>query len=78
MTMITSVSMAVSVLGGTNAVAKMLNATSQSVSNWRRTDRFPANSYVTVQGRLHKLGMTAPDSLWPMKGAKKTSARKKK
>jgi hypothetical protein len=68
--MLPSTRIVIDVLGGGQKVATMLGTTAKVVSGWRTTDRFPAATYVTLQGRLKKMGLSAPDSLWPMKGAK--------
>lgn len=56
-------------LGGNMAVARVLNASPQAVSNWRRFDTFPSNTYVALSAALRAIDKSAPPSLWAMKGA---------
>jgi len=70
MTMMTSTHTVIDVLGGNRKVAGLLHTSGKAVSNWRARDTFPAATYVTLQAHLKKMGLSAPDSLWPMKGAK--------
>lgn len=65
---LTSTSEVIDALGGTAAVARMLNAKMQSVSNWRATQTFPPQTYVAIKAELRKIDRDAPDSLWRMLG----------
>lgn len=53
-------------LGGTTAVARLLGRKVTAVSNWRRFDAFPANTYLALNAALRTKGKTAPASLWGM------------
>jgi hypothetical protein len=68
-TQLETVGEVVDALGGTGAVADMVNNTDAAVSNWRSAGRFPANTYILIRGELKKIGRRAPDSLWSMKMA---------
>jgi hypothetical protein len=54
-------------LGGTGAVAKVLETSPAAVSNWRAANRFPARSYLTLMEALKRKDYTAPDLLWTMR-----------
>ena len=57
----------VNALGGTKAVAEFIGRTDPAVSNWRKRDRFPANTYTTFKRELDRRRLTAPDVLWCMR-----------
>jgi hypothetical protein len=59
----------VDALGGTGAVAELTRNTDSAVSNWRRAEHFPANTYLILKGELKKIDCCAPDTLWSMKMA---------
>lgn len=71
MSNLTSVPLVIDVLGGNQAVAQLNETTGKVVSHWRSTGKFPAHSYVAIHKRLKKMGFTAPDKLWPMRGVKR-------
>ena len=54
----------VTALGGTDAVAKMFNVTSQAVSVWRVRGHFPPHTFSKIQTELLMLQSTADLSLW--------------
>lgn len=54
---------------GNVAVARLTGRTPTAVSNWRRFETFPSNTYVALTEALAAIGETAPDSLWAMAGA---------
>jgi hypothetical protein len=56
-------------LGGNQAVSKLTGCTAQAVSNWRRFDSFPSNTFVAMTGALAMSGQFAPASLWGMRAA---------
>jgi hypothetical protein len=56
----------VDILGGTRAVAKLTGRSDPAVSNWRKANSFPANTYLTLKSALEEKGATAPYSLWGM------------
>ena len=39
----------VDILGGTRAVAKLTGRSDPAVSNWRKANSFPANTYLTLK-----------------------------
>jgi hypothetical protein len=51
-------------LGGTEAVAKMFNVTSQAVSVWRVRNALPPHTFPTISQELLKRGLAADLSLW--------------
>jgi hypothetical protein len=56
----------ISALGGTAAVAELMNCSLSVVSNWKKAATFPARSYVRLSGALTERGQSAPASLWKM------------
>jgi len=53
-------------LGGNKAVAQMTGRKYNAAANWRAFPKFPSNTFLVMRGELHKLGKTAPASLWGM------------
>jgi hypothetical protein len=53
-------------LGGTAAVALITGRKYSAAFNWRKFNRFPANTFRDLQKALAAKGHTAPDSLWGM------------
>ena len=53
-------------LGGVSVVAHMTGRSDGAAWNWTSFDRFPANTFVVIQGALAKENCTAPASLWGM------------
>ena len=54
-------------LGGIDEVATLTNRKSDAVWNWdRRSETFPANTFVVMTQALNARGLTAPISLWRM------------
>lgn len=51
-------------LGGNQAVERITGRSPQAVSNWRRFQTFPANTYAVMTHALSRIGKTAPPSLW--------------
>jgi len=66
----------VDALGGKDAVCDLLDATPKQVWNWinRKGGKFPACYYVKMQAALKRRGVTAPPSLWTMRGLEKKRA----
>lgn len=61
-------------LGGTNAVADMLDVVPSAVSNWRSAGRFPSHTYVLMASHLRGMGARAtPGYLWGMTKKKSRS-----
>jgi hypothetical protein len=56
----------VKALGGTRAVAELTGRSDPAVSNWRKANSFPANTYLVLKSALAEKNITAPDSLWGM------------
>jgi hypothetical protein len=59
----------VDALGGTGAVANLVGKTDAAISNWRKSDQFPAYTYLRIRAELEKASKSAPDSLWAMAAA---------
>jgi len=57
----------IDLLGGNPAVARLTSSTAKAVSNWRRFDRFPADTYLVIKAELMRNGHSAPDHLWSMR-----------
>jgi hypothetical protein len=55
-------------LGGIEAVAKLTGADPKSVYNWHAINRFPADTYCTMQVELVRVGCYARPHLWHMRG----------
>lgn len=54
-------------LGGTAKVQALTGRKyAQSVSNWRKSDRLPPDTFVILSAELERLGRNAPPSLWRM------------
>lgn len=51
-------------LGGTLATAKIARRSMQAVSNWRKANRLPAETFLTISQELKSRGETAPPALW--------------
>ena len=63
-------------LGGNQAVSQLTGRTAQAVSNWRRFDSFPSNTFVAMTAALAMSGQFAPASLWGMRAAEMQAKRK--
>jgi hypothetical protein len=59
-----SASDVIDALGGTKATAQSARRTPQAVSNWRVTNKLPAETFLTISQELRSRGMDAPPSLW--------------
>ena len=64
---LTTIDAVIDELGGTNAMAHMMAAPKSAVSNWRRDNSFPANTYLAIKAALKAKRLSAPDHLWPMR-----------
>lgn len=54
---------------GTGAnLARRLNVSLVTISDWRREEHFASNTFVVMNGDIAEKGFTAPPSLWRMKG----------
>lgn len=54
-------------LGGTGATARLTNRKyDQAVSNWRKSGRLPADTFVVISNELKKMGLRADPSIWGM------------
>ena len=74
---LTSVAAVIKAFGGRKNFAKIMQASPQSVDNWRRAKIFPANTYVMLQTEIYLAGFrSAPPQLWAMKQHR--TARKRK
>lgn len=51
-------------LGGTAATARLTGRRDQHVSNWRRSGRLPADTFLVMKVELRGRGCTAPAKLW--------------
>jgi hypothetical protein len=56
----------ISSLGGLNAVGTLTKASAKSVWNWKKTNKFPAKTYLAIVSALGHQGDTAPNNLWNM------------
>lgn len=56
-------------LGGLDRLCEVTGANKKQVYNWVGDGKkFPASTYVAINRELERLGATAPDSLWTMRG----------
>jgi hypothetical protein len=53
-------------LGGLGAVAELTHTKAKSVWNWKKSNRFPAKTYLALISALGHKGDSAPNSLWNM------------
>jgi hypothetical protein len=69
----------IAALGGDADVMRRHRASAPSLSNWRRTRKFPAKEYKLMIDDLAALGFAAPPSrLWGQRdGGQRQRARKK-
>jgi hypothetical protein len=58
----------IQVLGGTSALARLVDVVPSAVSNWRRLGRFPARLYLQMRDELADRGVLAERHLWGMSG----------
>jgi hypothetical protein len=58
----------IQVLGGTSALARLVDVVPSAVSNWRRLGRFPARLYLQMRDELADRGVFAERHLWGMSG----------
>jgi len=75
MSQISSTNVLIDVLGGNQKVAAITGATPGSVSGWRN-GKFPAATYVLMQKKLRKMGLSAPDTLWSMRTKPRHKAKR--
>jgi hypothetical protein len=75
MSTITSASVLIDVLGGNQKVAAITGDKPGAVSGWRK-GKLPAATYVVLQRRITKMGLSASDTLWSMRPKPKRKARK--
>ena len=70
---LTSVDAVVEALGGHKAVAVKTKNVVSAIYNWINAGKFPPNTYILIKGELKHIGRTAPDALWGMRVAERTS-----
>lgn len=75
MSQISSTNVLIDVLGGNQKVAAITGASAGSVSGWR-SSKLPAATYVLMQKKLRKMGLSAPDTLWSMRVKPKRKAKR--
>ena len=59
-----SVEAVIDALGGPAELRRLGGFSPQRVWNWKRDNRFPASTYVLLQGALRKVNRSADDRLW--------------
>jgi hypothetical protein len=67
MEQLATASQVIDALGGTTKVAKLCEASPQSVTNWRKANRLPPGTFLVINQQLARIGKTAPPSLWGIK-----------
>lgn len=60
-------------LGGTAATARLTNRAAQHVSNWRKANRLPADTFLILREELTKRGKNAPPSVWGIREPEQAS-----
>jgi hypothetical protein len=58
---------AIEILGGPTKTGRLVERTAQCAGNWRRKNKFPANTYEILKRELEDRNIEAPMSLWGMK-----------
>lgn len=53
-------------LGGPGRVAQITGRKYSAAWNWKKGAKFPANTYLTIQGELSQIGKRADPALWGM------------
>lgn len=53
----------VDALGGTGAVARLVNITPGAISHWRRDNRIPPRSYLILAPELERIGIEVHPSI---------------
>lgn len=66
MKILDSASDVIDALGGNPKVGEITQRKPSAVSNWRKFNSFPANTYVAIKAALAAIDCDAPDSLWDM------------
>lgn len=76
----------VNVLGGNGPTAKLTMSAedaadpakaakaAKAVTNWKKAETFPSNTYVAMTRALRERGYEAPDTLWGMKMPEEASS----
>ena len=70
---LTSTSDVIDKLGGTRAVANLFGCGVNAVSNWRVSNRFPADTYEALTAELTRHGHAASASLWGFRKSKRSA-----
>lgn len=75
-----SVTEAVDALGGNMPTAKLTSTpdlvrVTNHITNWKATNRFPADTFLVITTELSRLGFTASPSLWGITEPKRQPAR---
>jgi hypothetical protein len=66
----------IDVLGGLAELSTLTGTSVNGVYNWRTENKFPADTYLLIQGELKLRNLIAPDHLWPMRKAVPVGKRK--
>lgn len=60
-------------LGGISDVAKLTSRKYDAVWVWRKTNRFPSNTFLIIKSALADQGYSAPAELWGMAEAEQAA-----
>jgi len=71
MSQITSTAILIDVLGGNQKVAAMTGSKPSAVSNWRKS-KLPAATYVVLNAKIQKMGLSVSPDLWSMRPRPRT------
>jgi molybdenum-dependent DNA-binding transcriptional regulator ModE len=67
--MLNSTQAVIEELGGISAVARAMGRKYDAVWVWRKTNRFPAHTFLAIRALLAERGKSAPPELWGMADA---------
>jgi len=65
----TSASEIIDTLGGTAATARLTHKSIQAVSNWRNTNRLPADTFLIIGAALEEKDISVSPSIFGIKEA---------
>ena len=71
MSKIVSTSVLIDVLGGNKRVAELTGSSPSAVSGWRKS-KLPAATYVVLNSKIAKMGLSVSPDLWSMRPRPRT------
>lgn len=64
---LTTIDAIIDAIGGNGPVGELTGAKASTVSMWKKSQSFPANTFLVITAALNAKGLSAPASLWGMK-----------